>query len=212
MTGHLVIDAILHRAERYRHETYARLGSPPETFLVTEAEYALLQRWTPPRGVLFLRDDIPDYVAPRMSIFGMRVIKPERFLWYRDSVYMEHFKHSPLAGEPIAAWGPFWSLPEAISRCRTERPDGNQRTITCPCGEVIWDLSMYTWDALLSVFWDVPRVVDPTLDMRLVRISDDEPSPSQVVDSERSSFAEWSAQVDALLADSEPRGDELEVS
>jgi hypothetical protein len=85
MTGHPEIDAILDRVQRYRDEVYARDGVPPETFLVTEREYALLQTYRAPSWVAVNVDTLSDTTPRPISLFGMRVVQPERFEWARES-------------------------------------------------------------------------------------------------------------------------------
>jgi hypothetical protein len=143
MTGHPEIDAILDRAQHYRHEVYRRDGLPPETFLVTEQEYFLLQHWREPSWVAVNVDTLSCIDPHPLYLFGMRVVQPERMAWDRDDRWMEHLKVRLMpavwVGDPIPLMCDI-----AAERCRTALPSRPQREVTCPCGEVIWDLSMCT--------------------------------------------------------------------
>jgi hypothetical protein len=145
MTGHPEIDAILDRAQRYRHEVYARDGVRPETFLVTEREYDLLQTYRAPSWVAVNVDTLSDITPRPMSLFGMRVVQPERFERARDSTH------------------------------------GNPRP------------SSLTLAALERAF---AFVLEQSSSLQTL-----DPLPSRAIDSERSSLEEWTAAVDALLAE-----------
>ena len=130
------VDAILERARCYQAEYYAREGYPPDRFLVSEHEYESLQRHYggPP---------VPP-VTSDLQIMGMRVVKPVRMPWYRDNRAMEHFKISALNLRPLQQWDPLPCMSDALERCLTNLPLYPCRTMTCPYGEVIWEMSSYT--------------------------------------------------------------------
>jgi hypothetical protein len=87
MTAHPEIDAILDRAQHYYRETYAQDGTPPETFVVTEREYALLQTYRAPSWVAVNVDTLSDTTPRPISLFGMRVVQPECGAWYQNSTH-----------------------------------------------------------------------------------------------------------------------------
>ena len=67
-----------------------------------------------------------------IELFGMRVVKPVRMPWYRDNEWMEHYKRSQLtSSEP-------WFT---VERCSTSYQLYPSLEVTCPCGEVIWEMS-----------------------------------------------------------------------
>lgn len=65
-------DVLLRKAYRYYEQVYAREGSPPRTFVLSEAEYALLERsMREAHGQL-----MPHAGGPDLYICGMRVVPP----------------------------------------------------------------------------------------------------------------------------------------
>ena len=128
----LAFHAILNRAHAYRVKVYASTGQPPDSFMVTEEDYCLLQ--------LHYGGPAAGDAPGELQLMGMVVHRPERFDWYGDNLSMEHFRRM----EPLRLSDPFPPAPLAIERCRTNLPLAPCRDVACPCGEVIWDMSTCT--------------------------------------------------------------------
>jgi hypothetical protein len=152
---------IVDRAHRYRDEVYATTGQMPERFLVTADEYRQLRMYDSHRPFMVHRARAANDV---LLLCGMRVITPERMAWYRDNTYMDHIRISALLPRPLHEWEPLPSVAEQLGHCRTERLPRPQREIACPCGEVLWDLSM--------CIWDVARMNDERTVARRIRSAD----------------------------------------
>jgi hypothetical protein len=134
ITGNPELDALLERAYTYREKTYQRLGHLPTRVFVTEHEYDRLLRY---HGYGLSRTECFDH--DELTLFGMLVVLPKRRAWDGEATSMSHAKRSPRVGSDVY-YDPFPSLPDAVTSCRTDQPLSPMREVTCPCGEVIWEM------------------------------------------------------------------------
>jgi hypothetical protein len=145
-TLRLEIDALMDRAYRYYHDTYAATGAPPDRFLVTDEEYRLLQ--ISPDHYMMRRDLSP---GMEMYLLGMRVCRPQRLPWLYPNHAMKHVNGL----RPVHPADVFPPRPCALETCQTDFPSTRQREIACPCGEVIWDISACI-ESLGATDWWMP--------------------------------------------------------
>jgi hypothetical protein len=140
--AHPEVQALLDRAETCSREVYAASGNPPARFIVTEEEYRLLQWLRAPSSVTVSAEMLSQVEAVPIYLFGMRVCRPVRIPWYRDSHNMEHF--DLLHPSNLSHLRPTIPRELVLGPCVTEHPHMRQPDVTCPCGQVIWDLSTST--------------------------------------------------------------------
>jgi hypothetical protein len=181
MTEHPEVDAIFARAYAYYRERYIQDGYPPERFMVTQEEYHWLMGFNDPNGPTRHRANGRE----ELRLFGMRVIEPKHMVWHGRHGPMEHIRFGdmpPLRVED--ALGPI--TPSALEICCTVLPPRRVNDITCPCGEVIWHLR----PVIAARAEQQSRIPQPAV---------------RAVDSEQSTFDEWAAEVDALVAEVKAR-------